>query len=84
MISGVSMYLPSFLATDLGSDLQIRYRQRVLPALAASMEGFDNPRVQVDMVKITVEVLGHYSDCEGLESSTWDGLQKLAVVVVGH
>ncbi|XP_076918274.1 uncharacterized protein LOC143578652 [Bidens hawaiensis] len=34
------------LATDLGPDLQVQYHQRVLPALAASMDDFNNPRVQ--------------------------------------
>lgn len=35
------------LSTDLGPDLQVQYHQRVLPALAASMDDFQNPRVQV-------------------------------------
>lgn len=35
------------LSTDLGPDLQIQYHQRVLPALAAAMDDFQNPRVQV-------------------------------------
>ncbi|KAI7749199.1 hypothetical protein M8C21_028254, partial [Ambrosia artemisiifolia] len=34
------------LATDLGPDLQVQYHQRVLPALAAAMDDFNNPRVQ--------------------------------------
>ncbi|KAL5563592.1 hypothetical protein UlMin_033339 [Ulmus minor] len=34
------------LSTDLGPDLQVQYHQRVLPALAASMDDFQNPRVQ--------------------------------------
>ncbi|CAL1386135.1 unnamed protein product [Linum trigynum] len=34
------------LSTDLGPDLQNQYHQRVLPALAASMDDFQNPRVQ--------------------------------------
>ncbi|XP_076948140.1 uncharacterized protein LOC143620324 [Bidens hawaiensis] len=34
------------LATDLGPDLQFQYHQRVLPALAAAMDDFNNPRVQ--------------------------------------
>jgi hypothetical protein len=35
------------LSTDLGPDLQNQYHQRVLPALAAAMDDFQNPRVQV-------------------------------------
>lgn len=35
------------LSTDLGPDLQVKYHQRVLPALAAAMDDFQNPRVQV-------------------------------------
>ena len=34
------------LSTDLGPDLQVQYHQRVLPVLAASMDDFQNPRVQ--------------------------------------
>ncbi|KAL3529778.1 hypothetical protein ACH5RR_009100 [Cinchona calisaya] len=34
------------LSTDLGPDLQVQYHQRVLPALAAAMDDFSNPRVQ--------------------------------------
>ncbi|XVE70336.1 hypothetical protein DITRI_Ditri10aG0064300 [Diplodiscus trichospermus] len=34
------------LSTDLGPDLQNLYHQRVLPALAAAMDDFQNPRVQ--------------------------------------
>ncbi|KAK6945426.1 hypothetical protein RJ641_026528 [Dillenia turbinata] len=34
------------LSTDLGPDLQVKYHHRVLPALAAAMEEFQNPRVQ--------------------------------------
>ncbi|XP_059628773.1 uncharacterized protein LOC132271419 [Cornus florida] len=34
------------LSTDLGPDLQVQYHQRVLPALALSMDDFQNPRVQ--------------------------------------
>ncbi|CDP17582.1 unnamed protein product [Coffea canephora] len=34
------------LSTDLGPDLQVQYHQRVLPALAAAMDDFHNPRVQ--------------------------------------
>lgn len=35
------------LSTDLGPDLQVKYHQQVLPALAAAMDDFPNPRVQV-------------------------------------
>lgn len=35
------------LSTDLGPDLQVQYHHRVLPALAAAMDDFRNPRVQV-------------------------------------
>lgn len=35
------------LSTDLGPDLQNQYHRRVLPALAAAMDDFQNPRVQV-------------------------------------
>lgn len=35
------------LSTDLGPDLQIQFHQHVLPALAAAMDDFQNPRVQV-------------------------------------
>nr|XP_016448815.1 PREDICTED: importin-5-like [Nicotiana tabacum] len=34
------------LSTDLGPDLQVQYHNRVLPALAAAMDDFQNPRVQ--------------------------------------
>ncbi|CAI9108164.1 OLC1v1007707C1 [Oldenlandia corymbosa var. corymbosa] len=34
------------LSTDLGPDLQVQFHNRVLPALAASMDDFQNPRVQ--------------------------------------
>lgn len=34
------------LSTDLGPDLQVQHHQRVLPALAAAMDDFQNPRVQ--------------------------------------
>ncbi|CAK9182059.1 unnamed protein product, partial [Ilex paraguariensis] len=34
------------LSTDLGPDLQVQYHHRVLPALAAAMDDFQNPRVQ--------------------------------------
>ncbi|KAF5471346.1 hypothetical protein F2P56_011788 [Juglans regia] len=34
------------LSTDLGPDLQVRYHAQVLPALAAAMDDFQNPRVQ--------------------------------------
>ncbi|XP_057484195.1 uncharacterized protein LOC130770680 [Actinidia eriantha] len=34
------------LSTDLGPELQNQYHQRVLPALAAAMDDFHNPRVQ--------------------------------------
>ena len=36
------------LSTDLGPDLQVQYHQRLLPALAAAMDDFQNPRVQVN------------------------------------
>ncbi|KAG6679558.1 hypothetical protein I3842_14G138000 [Carya illinoinensis] len=34
------------LSTDLGPDLQVQYHAQVLPALAAAMDDFQNPRVQ--------------------------------------
>ncbi|KAG2675224.1 hypothetical protein I3760_13G174400 [Carya illinoinensis] len=34
------------LSTDLGPDLQVQYHGQVLPALAAAMDDFQNPRVQ--------------------------------------
>ncbi|XP_062076542.1 uncharacterized protein LOC133812415 [Humulus lupulus] len=34
------------LSTDLGPDLQVKYHPQVLPALAAAMDDFQNPRVQ--------------------------------------
>ncbi|GMN67997.1 hypothetical protein TIFTF001_037063 [Ficus carica] len=34
------------LSTDLGPDLQVKYHQQVLPALAGAMDDFQNPRVQ--------------------------------------
>nr|GLL31765.1 importin-5-like [Ipomoea trifida]GMD14898.1 importin-5-like [Ipomoea batatas]GMD18000.1 importin-5-like [Ipomoea batatas]GMD19387.1 importin-5-like [Ipomoea batatas]GMD20739.1 importin-5-like [Ipomoea batatas] len=34
------------LSTDLGPDLQVQFHSRVLPALAASMDDFQNPRIQ--------------------------------------
>ncbi|RVW12427.1 Importin-5 [Vitis vinifera] len=33
------------LSTDMGLDLQAQYHQRVLPALVASMDDFQNPQV---------------------------------------
>lgn len=39
------------LSTDLGPDLQVQYHQQVLPALAAAMDDFQNPRVQVHFCK---------------------------------
>uniref|UniRef100_A0A2N9J6Z0 TOG domain-containing protein n=1 Tax=Fagus sylvatica TaxID=28930 RepID=A0A2N9J6Z0_FAGSY len=35
------------LSTDLGPDLQVQYHGQVLPALAAAMDDFQNPRVQI-------------------------------------
>ena len=35
------------LSTDLGPDLQVKYHPQVLPPLAAGMDAFRNPRVQV-------------------------------------
>lgn len=35
------------LSTDLGPDLQTKYHHLVLPALAAAMDDYQNPRVQV-------------------------------------
>lgn len=35
------------LSTDLGPELQVNYHQQLLPALAAAMDDFQNPRVQV-------------------------------------
>jgi len=35
------------LSTDLGPDLQMKYHQLVLPALAGAMDDVQNPRVQV-------------------------------------
>ena len=40
------------LSTDLGPDLQVQYHQQVLPALAASMDDFQNPRLQVHKILI--------------------------------
>ncbi|RVW46937.1 Importin-5 [Vitis vinifera] len=34
------------VVTDLGPELQVKYHQRLLPALAAAMDDFQNPRVQ--------------------------------------
>lgn len=49
------------LSTDLGPDLQVQYHQRVLPSLAAAMDDFQNPRVQVCgiyfMSKLILKVL---------------------------
>ncbi|XP_034711041.1 importin-5-like isoform X2 [Vitis riparia] len=36
------------LSTDMGPDLQVQYHHRVLPALAASMDDFQNPQVYYD------------------------------------
>lgn len=36
------------MSTDLGPDLQVKYHQLVLPALASAMDDFQNPRVQVN------------------------------------
>lgn len=38
------------LSTDLGPDLQTKYHHLVLPALAAAMDDYQNPRVQVSGV----------------------------------
>ena len=35
------------LSTDLGPELQVKYHQQLLPALAGAMDDFQNPRVQV-------------------------------------
>jgi len=42
------------LSTDLGPDLQVKYHQGVLPALAGAMDDFQNPRVQVSCAFIEV------------------------------
>ena len=42
------------LSTDLGPDLQVKYHQGVLPALAGAMDDFQNPRVQVSCTFIEV------------------------------
>lgn len=42
------------LSTDLGPDLQVQYHQRVLPALAAAMDDFQNPRVQVSRFEFVI------------------------------
>ncbi|KAE8677193.1 Calcium ion binding [Hibiscus syriacus] len=58
------------LSTDLGPDLQNQYHQRVLPALAAAMDDFQNPRVQAHAASAvlnfsencTPEILTSYLD----------------------
>ncbi|KAH1033534.1 hypothetical protein J1N35_045708 [Gossypium stocksii] len=58
------------LSTDLGPDLQNQYHQRVLPALAAAMDDFQNPGVQAHAASAvlnfsencTPEILAPYLD----------------------
>uniref|UniRef100_A0A1J3DTI8 Importin-5 n=1 Tax=Noccaea caerulescens TaxID=107243 RepID=A0A1J3DTI8_NOCCA len=58
------------LSTDLGPDLQNQHHQRVLPALAAAMDDFQNPRVQAHAASAvlnfsencTPEILAPYLD----------------------
>ncbi|KAI4345306.1 hypothetical protein L6164_012442 [Bauhinia variegata] len=58
------------LSTDLGPDLQVQFHQRVLPALATSMDDFQNPRVQAHAASAvlnfsencTPEILTRYLD----------------------
>ncbi|KAJ9179894.1 hypothetical protein P3X46_008207 [Hevea brasiliensis] len=58
------------LSTDLGPDLQIKYNQRVLPALAGAMDDFQNPRVQAHAASAvlnfsencTADILAPYLD----------------------
>ncbi|GAV83604.1 HEAT domain-containing protein/DUF577 domain-containing protein/HEAT_2 domain-containing protein [Cephalotus follicularis] len=58
------------LSTDLGPDLQNHYHQQVLPALAAAMDDFQNPRVQAHAASAvlnfsencTPEILAPYLD----------------------
>lgn len=51
------------LSTDLGPDLQNQFHQRVLPALAGSMDDFQNPRVQVSR---KYEIFGLLQAIDGL------------------
>ncbi|GFY98998.1 ARM repeat superfamily protein [Actinidia rufa] len=58
------------LSTDLGPDLQVQYHQRLLPALAAAMDDFQNPRVQAHAASAVLNfsenctpvILTHYLD----------------------
>ncbi|EPS59215.1 hypothetical protein M569_15595, partial [Genlisea aurea] len=58
------------LSTDLGPELQIQYHHLVVPALAASMDDFQNPRVQAHAASAmlnfsencTPEILAPYLD----------------------
>ncbi|XP_010420796.1 PREDICTED: importin-5 [Camelina sativa] len=58
------------LSTDLGPDLQNQHHERVLPALAAAMDDFQNPRVQAHAASAvlnfsencTPEILAPYLD----------------------
>ncbi|XP_041994161.1 importin-5-like [Salvia splendens] len=58
------------LSTDLGPDLQIQFHQHVMPALAAAMDDFQNPRVQAHAASAvlnfsencTPEILAPYLD----------------------
>lgn len=45
------------LSTDLGPDLQVKYHQLVLPALAGAMDDFQNPRVQVCTFILTLYIV---------------------------
>ena len=51
------------LSTDLGPDLQIQFHQHVLPALAAAMDDFQNPRVQVCDQAYLLHYLSKYDLC---------------------
>ncbi|KHN01912.1 Importin-5 [Glycine soja] len=42
------------LSTDLGPDLQVKYHQGVLPALAGAMDDFQNPRVQAHAASVVL------------------------------
>jgi hypothetical protein len=45
------------LSTDLGPDLQVNYHQQVLPALANAMDDFQNPRVQVSVQILVLDLI---------------------------
>ncbi|KAI0516391.1 hypothetical protein KFK09_009064 [Dendrobium nobile] len=71
------------LSTDLGPDLQVHYKQQVLPALSSAMDDFQNPRVQAHAASV---VLNFTENCTpDTLSPYWDGIvSKLLMLLQGR